>query len=377
MSFFKSIEQHLEGLNLNVVISKNENGLTVSVLPQPTCKDDAMKSLTPILLKGTAEELDAQFAGIIQQPLQKVSGISTNLVQFEKNVEIQAEKTAIVKAKKDADKKLTDKADKYIKEAEALIEKDETKKAILKAKAALKVAPEYKKALDLMDKLVPKAEGMFVAKEKAKLVEQVKEEMVEVVMASEPTAIAEKPLVDLSHIPNTLADKTPIIIGAGGTEIAQVRDALAEAGLAAPTSMKEVATEEQQEAEIGEGDCAIHPNVNEVIEQTKEYLQENPVPATEAFVANDLKGQPKPKRLDLESMENYEIRLASWREHNPPIAETVVAAPIVEEMTPMEEMAREDMVKREAEFEADKAIQPEVKAETPRPSASDHIEILG
>ena len=141
MSFFKSIEQHLEGLNLNVVISKNENGLTVSVLPQPTCKDDAMKSLTPILLKGTAEELDAQFAGIIQQPLQKVSGISTNLVQFEKNVEIQAEKTAIVKAKKDADKKLTDKADKYIKEAEALIEKEETKKAILKVKAALKVAP--------------------------------------------------------------------------------------------------------------------------------------------------------------------------------------------------------------------------------------------
>ena len=357
MSFFKSIEQHLEGLNLNVVISKNENGLTVSVLPQPTCKDDAMKSLTPILLKGTAEELDAQFAGIIQQPLQKVSGISTNLVQFEKNVEIQAEKTAIVKAKKDADKKLTDKADKYIKEAEALIEKDETKKAILKAKAALKVAPEYKKALDLMDKLVPKAEGMFVAKEKAKLVEQVKEEMVEVVMASEPTVIVEKPLVDLSHIPNTLADKTPVILGAESKdEVNQVRDALAEAGLAAPTSMKEVATEEQQKTE---------------------YLQENPVPVKEAFVATLLKGQPKPKRLDLESMEDYEIRLASWREHNPPIAEAVVAAPVVEEITPMEEMAREDMVKREAEFEADKAIQPEVKAETPRPSASDHIEILG
>jgi len=376
MSFFKSIEQHLDGLNLNVVISKNENGLTVSVLPQPTCKDDAMKSLTPILLKGTAEELDAQFAGIIQQPLQKVSGISTNLVQFEKNVEIQAEKTAIVKAKKDADKKLTDKADKYIKEAEALIEKEETKKAILKVKAALKVAPEYKKALDLMDKLVPKAEGMFVPKEEAKLVEQVKEEMVEVVMASEPTAIAEKPLVDLSHIPNTLADKTPVILGAESKdEVNQVQDALTEAGLAAPTSMKEVAIGEQQKAEQP---IVAHVESDIEYQNRVKHIQENPIPIAEAFVANDLKGQPKPKRLDLESMENYEIRLATWREHNPPIAETVAPTPIVEEMSPMEEMAREDMVKREAEFEADKVVPiPEVKAETPRPSASDHIEILG
>ncbi len=370
MSFFKSIEQHLEGLNLNVVISKNENGLTVSVLPQPTCKDDAMKSLTPILLKGTAEELDAQFAGIIQQPLQKVSGISTNLVQFEKNVEIQAEKTAIVKAKKDADKKLTDKADKYIKEAEALIEKDETKKAILKAKAALKVAPEYKKALDLMDKLVPKAEGMFVAKEEAKLVEQVKEEMVEVVMASEPTAIVEKPLVDLSHIPNTLADKTPVILGAESKdEVNQVQDALAEAGLAAPTSMKEVAMEEQQKTE---------------------HLQENPVPAAEAFVApkpiyNKVDANGKPMRQDLESMDSFESRLKIYEASKVavPAATNPHTVPnIVEEISPVQEMEEETLLKRqmdkrEAEFEADKAIQPEVKAETPRPSASDHIEILG
>ena len=69
MSFFKSIEQHLDGLNLNIVIMKTENGLTVSVLPQAKVKDEAMKNLKPILLKGTAEELDAQFAGIIQQPL--------------------------------------------------------------------------------------------------------------------------------------------------------------------------------------------------------------------------------------------------------------------------------------------------------------------
>jgi PRTRC genetic system protein E len=393
MSFFKSIEQHLEGLNLNVVISKNDNGLTVSVLPRPTCKDEAMKSLAPILLKGTAEELDAQFAGIIQQPLQKVSGISTNLIQFEKNVEVQKEKTAIVKAKKEADKKITDKADKYIKEAEDFIEKDDTKKAILKAKTALKIAPEYKKAIDLMNKLEPKEEGMFVTKEEAKVVEQVKEEIAEVVMASEPT-IAEKPLVDLSHIPNTLAEKTPVILGAESKEeVDQVQNALAEAGLAAPTSMKEVAMEEQQKQtlppnslqkvdpstgdNIGEP-VVVEAPIEKVVVVAPAVAPANPVVVSEP-VYNKVDANGKPTRQDMEPMESFEARLIAWVSQTAtiPAATNPHTAPIVEEITPMQEMAEMDMVKREAEFEAERiAITPVVKAETPPASASDNIEIL-
>jgi len=135
---FKSLEQHLESINLNIQISKGKDGLIVSVLPALKCKDDAKKNIIPILLKGTAEELDAQFAGLIQQPLQKVSGISTNLIEFEQSAEKAKEQSAIEKAEAEKNKKVHDKADKEIVKLDALIEKKEYKKALTKAKSILK-----------------------------------------------------------------------------------------------------------------------------------------------------------------------------------------------------------------------------------------------
>jgi len=332
MSFFKSIEQHLSGMNLNVVISKNDNGLTVSVLRQPTCKDDAMKNLTPILLKGTADELDAQFAGIIQQPLEKVSGISANLIQFEKNVEIQAEKTAIVKAKKDASKKLTDKADKELVKAEEHIKKDEISKAILKIEAALKFAPDYKKAKDLLAKH-KKSDDMFA------VVEEVKVET--------PTPTVVEPVTATPEPQVAVIEETPIAVNHENGEAVEPTQEQIEANEAskAPTSMKEVGMEEQQKQEQA-------PVVPQAIQEIA-------------------KASPNVEIVSIPKVEN-------------PAAITPSATPVEEKKTDLQIMTEQEQAQREAEFEAEKVIQPEpIKVETPQAptpppaSTNNNIEILG
>ena len=337
MSFFKSIEQHLSGMNLNVVISKNDNGLTVSVLPQPTCKDDAMKNLTPILLKGTAEELDAQFAGIIQQPLEKVSGISANLIQFEKNVEIQAEKTAIVKAKKDATKKLTDKADKELVKAEEHIKKDEISEAILKIEAALKFAPDYKKALDLLAKHKPTdtTVNMF--------------EVVEV--KADPIIVKAEFEAAQTKEETTTNNQENLVV----QEIITKE----------PTSMKEVGMEEQQRQTLPPNSLQkVDPNTGANIGEPVDLSE----PITIAEVAQ---ASPNVEIVSIPKAEN-------------PAATVPSATPIEAPKSELEIMTEQEQARREAAFESEKVIQPEpIKVETPQAptpppaSTSNNYETLG
>jgi len=261
--FFKSIEPHLVGMNLNLVISKSETGLVVSVLPQLTCKDEAKKNITPILLKGTAEELDAQFAGIIQEPLQKVSGLSTNLIQFEKSVEKSEAENAITKSKKDEVKKLTDKADKDLVQAEEAIKKEDIPKAIELIEKALKTAPDYKKAKDMLTKhkkSTSDTPDMFEIVEEVPIVE-VKEVVPEAVKI----------------VPSVLPE-TPVI---------------------------SIAKQEKVEAMLVEEEAIGREN--EVSQADKDN---KPV---------SLKGAPKPRRIDNEPMEEFEIRVAAWKVYNPEV----------------------------------------------------------
>ena len=233
MGFFKSIEKHLDNINLNMTITKSETGIVVSVLPVLNCKDEAVKNITPILLKGTAEEMDTEFAGIIQQPLETVSGVASNIIEFEQSVTKAKENSAIkkaaddkdtkakTKAEKDAEKakikaekdleKLNIKADKELVKAETYAEKKEYGKAIFMIKSALKISPTYDKAIKML----------------------------------EDTEKLDSP------------------------EIFEKEDK--------PTSMKEVAIEDQQKSEV-----------------------------------ESLVGKPKPRRKDLESMSAFESRLKDW-----------------------------------------------------------------
>ena len=243
MGFFKSIEKHLDNINLNMTITKSETGIVVSVLPVLNCKDEAVKNITPILLKGTAEEMDTEFAGIIQQPLETVSGVASNIIEFEQSVTKAKENSAVkkaaddkatkakTKAEKDAEKakiktekdleKLNVKADKDLVKAETYVEKKEYGKAIFMIKSALKISPTYDKAI----KMLEDTEKL----DSAEVVQIFQEEAAEVMMKGEPT------------------------------------------------SMKEVAVEEQQKSEV-----------------------------------ESLVGKPKPRRKDLESMKDFDSRLKDW-----------------------------------------------------------------
>ena len=59
MISFKLLEEFLKNSDLTLVLKKTETGIAVSVLPKPNVEDKAKENLIPLVIKGTAEELDA------------------------------------------------------------------------------------------------------------------------------------------------------------------------------------------------------------------------------------------------------------------------------------------------------------------------------
>ena len=298
MGFFKSIEKHLDNINLNMTITKSETGIVVSVLPVLNCKDDTKKSITPILLKGTAEEMDNEFAGIIQQPLELVSGVASNIIEFEQSVSKAKENSAV---KKDTDakaKKLQDKADKEIEKAQPYIEKKEYGKAILLLKAAVKFAPKYAKAIKMLE---------------------------ETQALDTPDLFKEKEVApkkrEAPKGPNVIINKVP---------------------LEEPTSMKEVAIEEQQKAEIVEEAVVVY---------------------------NKTKADGKPLRADGESMDSIIKRLSIWETEQEEHAQLGEAMHKEEDKSPFKEKPELSGMKPNVDFDDDV-----VEAPDPEDDADDDFD---
>jgi len=149
MISFKFLEQYLENTNINLVITKNGNQLTVSLLPKPKINDEAKNILKPIIIKGTADELDEQFHIILQKPLEKVAGITSNILSFESSVKEMEEKSAAQKKIKEEQKKNEEKANKELEKVDELIKNKEFNKALISVKKALEISSGYKKAIEL------------------------------------------------------------------------------------------------------------------------------------------------------------------------------------------------------------------------------------
>ena len=90
--FFTQINQLMaQSVDITMVIRKSATGMTVSVLPKSNgLKDEAQNHIVPLTLSGLPEELDAGFMNAIANPIRKVSGLLTNMAEFEK----QADKAA-------------------------------------------------------------------------------------------------------------------------------------------------------------------------------------------------------------------------------------------------------------------------------------------
>ena len=153
MVSFKLLETFLNDVNINMTITKNENGLTVSILPQPKCKDEAKKGIVPILLKGTAEELDKEFHVLIQKPFEKISGITANITSFEESADKLAKESKAAEALKEQAKKDKEKAEKLVVKAKEYLEKKEYDKAMFQVNEALKLSDKLASAVHLKDEI--------------------------------------------------------------------------------------------------------------------------------------------------------------------------------------------------------------------------------
>ena len=373
MNFFKSIEKHLEGLNLSIVIAKHGDKLAVSVLPQPTCEDKAKENISPLLLTGTANELDLEFVTVIQSPLEKVSGITSNILQFEGSVKkMEAESKIkdaakkekeeagkksdkkLVTAKKWLDKKDYTKALKYVDEALALCDDHkasiEMKKEILEADPSLKpvqqldLVEESKKAEKIQSTEKPteskkedKAKDVDDIANEVNLVEQseakVKKalpiaesgkydealalinEALEICPTHDRAINAKKKLIDLI----AKRDKVP----------AEKHETVVKADAYIDKAKENVIEGKWDQAKLNTETALKYvkgyaPAI-ELLRKIELHL-ENDKPTEESQVNENnqltkLKGAEKPTRNDFESIADFEARIVAWEKENIPTEE--------------------------------------------------------
>ena len=137
--FFTAIHQMMtEGVDLTLVIRKANGQLTVSTLPKSNgLKDEAQNHLVPLTVTGTPQELDAEFLQTVARPIQKASGLITNMAQFE----AQADKAAAnSKAAKEA----------KAKETKEEKEKREKYEKLMKKAGELAAAKNHREAINVL-----------------------------------------------------------------------------------------------------------------------------------------------------------------------------------------------------------------------------------
>lgn len=84
--FFQTIYPMLAaGTDLSINIRRVNDRLSVAVMPRHAgVKDEAQQNLVPLILSGTAVELDAEFLQAIAAPVSRTTGLLTNLETFER-----------------------------------------------------------------------------------------------------------------------------------------------------------------------------------------------------------------------------------------------------------------------------------------------------
>lgn len=150
--FFQSMNQMMNpNVDITLVIRKSAEGrMAVSVLPKSnTLKDEAQNSIVPLTLNGTPEELDTGFMQVVARPMQKASGLISNMAQFEAPANKAASsskgaKEAKAKESKE-DREKREKYEKNLKKAEEHIAAKRHKEAV----DALTEARKYAKTEDL------------------------------------------------------------------------------------------------------------------------------------------------------------------------------------------------------------------------------------
>lgn len=155
--FFTAINQMMtEGVDLTLVIRKANGQLAVSVLPKSNgLKDEAQNHIILLTLKGLPQELDAGFLQAVVRPVQKATGLITNMAQFEVQAEKAAAESKSAKEQKSKETKeereKREKYEKYFKKAGELIAAGNHKEAVIALGQARPYAkPQDQKKIDEM-----------------------------------------------------------------------------------------------------------------------------------------------------------------------------------------------------------------------------------
>ena len=153
--FFTQINQLMaQSVDITMVIRKSATGMTVSVLPKSNgLKDEARNHIVPLTLSGLPEELDAGFMNAIANPVRKVSGLLTNMAEFEKQADKAAANSKASKEQKaketKEEKDKREKYEKHMKKAEELIAARNHKEAITTlGQARLYATEQNRKTVD-------------------------------------------------------------------------------------------------------------------------------------------------------------------------------------------------------------------------------------
>ena len=141
--FFNNLNEIMT-TNIDVIITIRKVGEKLTVSTYPKCKDlqdNAQKNLQPVVMTGTADELDSGYFDTIIAPLSKASGLISNLKEFEDSVEKM--KASSKQAEKDKAK--LEKQMKKVEEAESKKDYAEALKLIREARTLTGDESEIKK----------------------------------------------------------------------------------------------------------------------------------------------------------------------------------------------------------------------------------------
>lgn len=148
--FFQTIYPMLAaGTDLSINIRRVNDRLSVAVMPRHAgVKDEAQQNLVPLILSGTAVELDAEFLQAIAAPVSRTTGLLTNLETFERQAakassESKAAKTAQEKESKEAREK-REKMEKLLKKTDEAVAARRYSEALIWLKQARVLAPAEK-----------------------------------------------------------------------------------------------------------------------------------------------------------------------------------------------------------------------------------------
>lgn len=145
--FFQTIYPMLAaGADLSINIKRVNDRLSVAVMPRHNgVKDEAQQHLVPLILNGTAIELDAEFLQAIMMPVSRTMGVLANLETFERQAakvssESRPAKTAQEKESKEAREK-REKMERLLKKTDEAVAGRKYSEALTWLKQARVLAP--------------------------------------------------------------------------------------------------------------------------------------------------------------------------------------------------------------------------------------------